>query len=273
MLDKSIIIFEDADLLVIDKPAGVIVNRATSHHQYTLQDFMVDYLSLPPIPADLPVPDEHASREHVFAFRQGLVHRLDKDTSGLILWAKNPDSLANLLSQFQQRTVHKTYLCLTHGLWRDKSGRLTGALARKPTNRQIMAVVPDGRPAVTLYQVTQEFPHFATDKLLSTAKLAGITLHRRDIERLYQGFSLVEMQLLTGRTHQIRAHATNVSHPLVGDTNYLPRRKARLDPLWCPRQFLHAQQLSFTHPTSGEPLTFTTPLPADLRAALTWLQP
>ena len=153
-----------------------------------------------------------------------------------------------------------------------------------------MAVRPDGRPALTLYQVERQFPHFLTEKLLTqlsllattapssviSAKNAGIDqflprLTHRDIEKLYQGFALLTVRPQTGRTHQIRAHLTHLGHPLVGDTTYLPRRKARLDPIWCPRQFLHAATISLTHPASGQPMTFSAPLPADLAATLEFL--
>jgi len=268
------IIFEDDALIVLDKPAGLIVNRATSHHQRSLQELMTEYLHLPTTDGLTP-PDQFAPPQAVFAFRQGLVHRLDKDTSGLILWAKTPASLAALLAQFQARQVRKTYTALVHGLIHDPSGRLNYPLERARANRQIMAVSASGRPALTLYEVTQHYRSFAADdfyrKFCQNQPGPLGKLHARDLQQLYQGFTLLTAHPRTGRTHQIRAHFTHIGHPLVGDTAYLPRRKAHLDPLWCPRQFLHASQIEFTHPVSGAPLTFTSPLPEDLQAALEWL--
>jgi len=267
------IIFEDEDLIVIDKPAGLIVNRATSHQQYSLQAMMTDYLHLPSNDG-LPPPDQFAPPEAVFAFRQGLVHRLDKDTSGLLLWAKNPAALAALLTQFSSRQVHKTYTLLVHGLLRQPTGRINLPLERKRTNRQIMAVSASGRPALTLYEVNEYYRTFAADdfcrKFCGDPAFPRQGLTAAALAQLYQGFTLLTAHPRTGRTHQLRAHFTHLGHPLVGDTAYLPRRKARLDPLWCPHQFLHASQISFTHPRTGTPLTFTSPLPADLHQALQW---
>ena len=266
------IIFEDNDLLVINKPAGMIVNRATSHHETSLQDLMVDYLHLADIPSG-PIPDATAPPEAIFAFRQGMVHRLDKDTSGVILWAKNPTALVALLHQFQKREVHKTYLCLVHGLLNTPEGRINLPLARKATNRQIMSVSPAGRPAITTYQVQSYYHGFDATRLKDLTTPAINDLKPARLAQIYQGFTLLAAQPLTGRTHQIRAHFTHRGHPLVGDTAYLPRRKARLDPLWCPRQFLHAASITFTHPLTKETFTLTTPLPKDLQEALTWLTP
>lgn len=269
------IIFEDDALIVLDKPAGNIVNRATSHQQISLQDQLAAYLHLPDS-AGLPCPDQSAPPEAVFAFRQGMVHRLDKDTSGLLLWAKTPAALAALLTQFQARQVHKTYTLLVHGLINQDSGRINAPLDRKRTNRQIMTVAATGRPALTLYQVQQQYHSFNAHNFLRTFPaenlFPGKKLTVAAINQLYQGFTLLTACPHTGRTHQLRAHFTHLGHPLVGDTAYLPRRKAKLDPLWCPRQFLHATQIEFAHPITGQPLTFTSPLPEDLQKALAWCQ-
>jgi 23S rRNA pseudouridine1911/1915/1917 synthase len=261
------LIYEDHDFLVLDKPAGQIVNSATSHHQISLQDHFRALFGLPAYTAAPTTAD--SSPEEVFLERAGMVHRLDKNTSGLLIWAKNPLALHSLLAQFRLRQVAKTYTCLVHGLFSpsQETSHINLPLARKRTHRQLMAVDPTGRPALTHYRMITAYPHFDTSHLL--------TLHppysSREIDRLYQGFSLLQVTPKTGRTHQIRAHFTHHRHPLVGDTVYLPRRKAHLDPLWCPRQFLHAAQLSLTHPTTGQPLTFTAPLPPDLQSALGYL--
>ena len=267
------IIFEDNDLLVLMKAAGVIVNRATSHQQVSLQDQVSTYLGLTPPPLGLPAPDESTPPEVVFAFRAGMVHRLDKDTSGVILWAKNPPSLANLLRQFQARQVHKTYLCLVHGLEREREGRINLPLDRDRKNRQIMSVCPTGRFALTTYEVINYYRTFDAKRFLAIyqEKFPGKKLTANRLAQIYQGFSLMRAWPHTGRTHQIRAHLTHLGHPLVGDAAYLPRRKAALDHWWCPRQFLHAADIQLCHPFTGSPLHFSAPLPEDLQLALTWL--
>ena len=264
------IIYQDTHLLVINKPAGLIVNSATSHSQVSLQQQLAAYLGLPDPPPDL-IPDQYSSPEQTFLFRQGMVHRLDKDTSGLLLWAKDPDTLSSLLAQFQKRQVAKTYLALCHGILHPDTGRICLPLGRKSGKRQLISVRPDGKPALTYYQVQQLFYHFDATRLLSLLPATPRRYHTRDLQQLYQGFSLLALQPRTGRTHQLRAHLTHLGHPLVADTAYLPARKAKLDPYWCPRQFLHASRLEFTHPSTQQRLTFTSALPSDLQAVLTYL--
>ncbi len=266
---SSFIIFEDEDLLILNKPSGTIVNDAISHHQLSLQTQVATYLDLPPRPSSLTI-NQFSSTTDVWLDRQGMVHRLDKDTSGVMVWAKNPAALKNLLSQFRLRQTQKTYLCLVHGFFgTDKTGRIHLPLGRKTTNRQLMAVTPNGREATTNYQVVQEFHHF---DFLKLKKLhPDFPLGQKDLLKLYQGFSLISAQPKTGRTHQLRAHFTHLKHPLVGDTAYLSRHKAKIDPNWCPRQFLHASSLTLTHPSSGKILTFNAVLPPDLVEVLTFI--
>lgn len=258
---KPQFLYQDDDLLVINKPAGQIVNRATSHRQESLQEYFAQQWHLPLInePAK-----QNASAEDIFLSRQGMVHRLDKDTSGLLLWAKNPPTLVALLQQFQKRQVKKTYQCLVHGFFSDQDGRISLPLARKRTNRKIMAVDPHGREAITLFQVQERYQFNLQHQLPVKNKLLINT---------YQGFSLLLVTPQTGRTHQIRAHLTHLHHPLVGDGAYLSSKKAKLDKLWCERQFLHAYSLTFTHPRNHKKLHFQADLPADLQQALTWLIP
>lgn len=260
MLEPQLL-YQDDDLLVINKPAGQIVNHATSHQQESLQEYFARQWHLPPLsePAE-----QNASAEDIFLSRQGMVHRLDKDTSGLLLWAKNPPTLSALLQQFQKRQVEKTYQCLVHGFFSDQRGRISLPLARKRTNRKIMAVDPQGREAITLFQVQARYQFNPSNNLPVKSKI---------INNTYQGFSLLLVTPQTGRTHQIRAHLTHLHHPLVGDSAYLSSKKAKLDKLWCKRQFLHAYSLSFTHPRSQKKLHFQADLPADLRQALDWLIP
>lgn len=281
---SDLIIYEDADLLVINKPAGLIINQAETHQQVSLQDLVAAYLhfdqlKFDPVAQNLLPADfapQYGTPLDIWQDRRCMVHRLDKDTSGLTVWAKNPPALINLLSQFRQRQINKTYLCLVHGLFSpdQQSGRINLPLGRKLTNRQLMAVTPTGRAAITLYQVKQTFRQFnfaKLNQLVNQLSADQFQLKKRDLEKLYQGFSLVEATLKTGRTHQIRAHFTHLKHPLVGDTSYLSAKKMKIDQLWCPRQFLHATSLEFTHPITQQKLSFTSPLPTDLEQVLTFL--
>jgi len=264
----STIIFEDQDLMVINKAPNIIVNDATSHQSLSLQQQLAHYLQLPPSSTNYTLTINSSPLE-VFQQRQGMVHRLDKNTSGLIVWAKNPPTLMHLLTQFRTRTTNKKYHCLVHGLFNEPSGRIFLPLARKSTNRQIMAVSADGREALTTYQVIDSYAIFNFEKLIN--QFPTSPLKKKHLNQLYQGFSLLEVTLHTGRTHQIRAHFTHLQHPLVGDTAYLSKNKAKIDPLWCSRQFLHASYLAFIHPRTQEKLTFTSPLPQDLQETLIYL--
>lgn len=281
---SDLIIYEDADLLIINKPAGLIINQAETHQQISLQDLVATYLhfdqlTFEPVAQNLLPADfapQYGTPLDIWQERRCMVHRLDKDTSGLTVWAKNPLSLINLLSQFRQRQINKTYLCLVHGLFSpdQQNGRINLPLGRKLSNRQLMAVTPTGRAAVTLYQVKQSFHQFNFVKLNQLAnQLAAdqFQLKKRDLEKLYQGFSLVEVTLKTGRTHQIRAHFTHLKHPLIGDTAYLSPKKIKVDQLWCPRQFLHAASLEFIHPVTQQKMSFSSDLPSDLAQVLTFL--
>jgi len=174
--------------------------------------------------------------------RPGIVHRLDRDTSGLILVAKNEPIRRALQRQFKARQVHKVYVALLDGHLEAAHGRIEAPLGRDPRRRQRMAVVPGGREAITEYRLLASF--------------AG------------GDYSLVEAEPKTGRTHQIRVHFASIGHPVVGDTVY-GRRRTRLP---VPRQFLHAQRLGFTHPLTGQPLEFEAPLPIDLAAVLHLLE-
>ncbi|MDO5561709.1 MAG: pseudouridine synthase [bacterium] len=273
---SDLIIYEDEDVLVINKPAGLIINQAETHQQTSLQTLVASYLQTQTTPTtesylELPTDFDvtYGTPAEIWQQRQGMVHRLDKDTSGLTVWAKSPLALVNLLSQFKNRTVNKSYLCLVHGLFaQEKSGRINLPLGRKLTNRQLMTVTPSGRSALTLYQVKQEWREFDKQKL----KTLIPDIKNKEIDKLYQGFSLIKATPKTGRTHQIRAHLTHLKHPLVGDQAYLSNRKAKLDVLWCSRQFLHAAELSFTQPRTQKVLTFDSPLPTDLQTALTFLK-
>lgn len=275
------ILFEDQDLLVINKPPGVVANRADTHHTESLQDWLEGHLTGASqaqdwetmIPAEFAA--EFGSPTEVWAERVGLVHRLDKDTSGVLILAKNPGSLVNLLHQFKTRQVSKQYTCLTHGKFGMPEAKISFPIGRASQNRQHFTVKADGREAVTEYRVTAFYPGLDLDKLAADLS-ADSGWDLKQLKRrmsIYEGFSLVECKPQTGRTHQIRVHMTHLKHPLVGDLTYLGKKRQTLDPLWCSRHFLHASQITFTHPRSGEVVTVQAPLPEDLEKALGYLLP
>lgn len=221
------IVYEDNNLLVIDKAAGQVVHPAPGHSTGTLVNAILHH-----------VPDLAGVGGEL---RPGIVHRLDKDTSGLLLVAKNDQTHRNLQQQFKARAVHKVYLALLEGILTPRQGTIDAPIGRDPRQRQQMAVIvqpgsKQARPATTRYQV----------------------------QTYFEGYTLVEAEPLTGRTHQIRVHFQFIGFPLVGDRVY-GHRKQRVA---CPRQFLHAQRLSFQLPGSGEYIEFFSPLPADLQAIL-----
>ncbi len=225
------IIFQDTAILVLDKPAGWVVNRAeTTQGEETVQDWLDNNFQFP-----------------IFNFqtlRNGIVHRLDKETSGLLLVAKTPEVFANLQAQFKQRKVHKKYLALVHGKIDPAQGVIKAAISRSPFDRKKFGIFLGGREAETRYKTIFNFQFSIFKK---------------------EEFTLLELEPKTGRTHQIRVHLQYLGHPIVGDEKYGGRKTARSDRKWCPRQFLHASYLSFNHPQTGKRVEFSSNLPADLR--------
>lgn len=218
------ILYEDDDLLVVDKPVGMTTHPAPGNPTHTLVNALLSHL-----PA-LPESDNPA--------RPGIVHRLDKDTSGLILIAKTREALANLSAQFKSREVKKAYIALVKGRVTPKSGIIDAPIGRDRAHRQKMSVSDAGRPARTAFTVL----------------------------RYLDRYTLVEARPETGRTHQIRVHFASVGHPIVGDATY--GTKSEL----VGRQFLHAQRLSFKLPSTGKTVEFTSPLPPDLQSVLDKLE-
>ena len=216
------ILFEDADLLIVDKPAGLVVHPAHGHTSGTLVNGLLAHAG------SLPAAG--------LAFRPGIVHRLDKDTSGLLVVAKTPVALADIQTQFKRGVVTKAYLALVAGRPKEDAGIVDLPLGRDPRNRQRMTVVAAGRPSRTHWRVQEELP----------------------------GYTLLAVRLETGRTHQIRVHLRAAGHPIVGDQVYGEQRHAQ----GLRRQFLHAYHLEIRQPTSGQPLAFDSPLPPDLTAVL-----
>lgn len=214
------IVYEDADVIVIDKPAGLTVHPAAGHPSGTLVNALLAHC-----------PDLAGIRG---SLRPGIVHRLDKDTSGLMMVAKSDAAQQHLSAQIKRREITKGYLALVHGHLSPERGMIEGPIGRHPRDRKKMAIVSTGREARTFYEVKE---------------------YRGDC-------TFVEVRPETGRTHQIRVHLASIGHPLVGDALY--GRKSEL----LSRQFLHAHRLGFRLPSIDEYVEFTTELPADLRRVL-----
>lgn len=232
------IIYEDDSILVVAKSAGQTVNRAeTTKGEMTLQDELEEYLGIKRWAAPL---------RQDFEGRTGIVHRLDKNTSGVLVVAKTPEAFTNLQAQFKGREVAKEYLALVHGEIKEKEGRIEASIARNPKDRMRFAVVPGGRKAVTEYEVVRSQESVASS----------------------EEFSYLRVKPLTGRTHQIRVHLKYIGHPVVSDSLYLSRKQLNEDRQWCPRIFLHAESLGFTHPQTEAWVRFEVELPQDLQKAL-----
>jgi 23S rRNA pseudouridine1911/1915/1917 synthase len=223
------IVYEDAELIVIDKPAGLVVHPGAGVPDRTLMNGLLAHC-----PALAGVP------------RAGIVHRLDKDTSGLLVVAKTPAAQTSLVRQLQARSVRRDYLALVLGV-PSAAGKVEAPVGRHPVLRTRMAVVATGKPALTHYRV----------------RCAGA------------GWSLLECSLETGRTHQIRVHLASIGHPVLGDPTYLGRAGTRAVPAPARtfrRQALHAARLALTHPVSGAHMTWECAPPADFVALLSALQ-
>ena len=244
------IIFEDEHILVLEKPPGLVVDKSQTQASGTLENWLEGRQSKVSSPQ---------------IERQGIVHRLDKDTSGLILVAKTQPALENLQNQFQERVVKKEYLALVHGLIREP-GIVKGAIDRNPEKREKFTVLETGKEAVTEYTPISDFKFSISNFQLIFNDLNKIQL--RKLERMnYNQFTLVRCFPKTGRTHQIRVHLKYIGHPIVSDATYCGRKMYRLDTRWCPRQFLHAVKIGFKHPVSGEWMEFESGLPEDLEKA------
>jgi 23S rRNA pseudouridine1911/1915/1917 synthase len=233
------VVYEDRDLIVVNKPPGLVVHPAPGHRGGTLLNALLAHC-----------PELKEIGE---VSRPGLVHRLDKDTSGLLVAAKTELAQQSLVRQFQGREVRKQYLALVWGRLPQKEGRIEGIVGRHPTQRQKMSVhAPRGKEAVTLWRVAREFPGPLT---------------------------LVELTPKTGRTHQLRVHLASLGHPVLGDATYgggvsrlksAPPKLLGLRPL-VRRQMLHAWKLGFTHPRSGEAVNWEAPLPEDFQKVVDYL--
>ena len=231
------ILHEDEEVVVVNKAAGLVVHPAAGVHSGTLANALAFHFQ--------------KLTERGGSQRPGIVHRLDRDTSGVMVVAKTARAHENLSEQFRARTVFKSYVALVHGATKEEKGKVEEPLARDPRNRTRMAVARGGRAALSLWRVRQRFTRF----------------------------TLLDVQIKTGRTHQIRVHLAWAKHPVVGDETYgagrdktiaAPALRARVAALG--RQFLHAERLGFHHPSTGEWLGFAAPLPPELADFLETLE-
>jgi len=230
------IVFEDDHIIVINKPAGLVVHPAAGVNSGTLANALAYHFQ---------------QLANAGSIRPGIVHRLDKDTSGLLVAAKTEAAHESLGDQFRAREVFKSYVALVYGAVKQPSGRIEQPIARDPRNRTRMAIVSGGRGALSLYK----------------------TRHS------YDAFTLLDVELKTGRTHQIRVHLAWLKHPVVADELYGGGRENSVRDVQLracirklKRQFLHAEQLGFKHPQTGEPMKFVAPLPAELTQFLEALE-
>ena len=239
------VVYEDADVLVINKPAGLVVHPGHGNYEHTLLNALAYYFQQTQAHLDINNPEI------------GLVHRIDKDTSGLLLIAKTPEAKTDLGKQFFDHTTERTYNALVWGTFTEESGTITGALARDTRDRTIYRIYdldenPNAKEAITHWRVLERFPYV----------------------------TLVECRLETGRTHQIRVHMKSIGHPLFADEKYggmeiLKGLRTQKYSQYihncfalCPRQVLHATTLGFTHPRTGERMFFDSPWPADIEALI-----
>ena len=247
------IVFEDDYLAVINKPAGMVVhpgagvpngtlaNAIAWHFKFQISDFKARDRN-----TDIDIQDSKKqirNPKSKIQNRVGIVHRLDKNTSGLIVVAKNELTHEKLAAQFHDRRVQKSYVALVHGFVRKLTGKIDEPIARDRSNRVKMAVEKNGRNAVSIYKVRQRF----------------------------EKFSLVDVNIKTGRTHQIRVHLSHINHPIIGDETYnagrdnqIPDAQLRKAIREMNRFFLHAEKLSFTHPVTKELMDFSQPMPDEL---------
>jgi 23S rRNA pseudouridine1911/1915/1917 synthase len=231
------IVYEDEEIIVVNKPAGMVTHPGAGAASGTLANGLVYYLNR--------IGRQPPRRGG--ASRPGIVHRLDVGTSGLIVVAKTDRAHLNLAEQFESRSVMKAYTAMVYGVVRGDSGKIEAPVGRDPRNRVKMAVTRDGRQATTLYRVVERFDEF----------------------------TLLDLEIKTGRTHQIRVHLAHIKHPVVADSTYgagransIKSAKLRAAVARLGRPFLHAARLGFTHPATGEGMEFTAQIPTELRAFL-----
>ncbi|MBA3724020.1 MAG: RluA family pseudouridine synthase [Candidatus Levybacteria bacterium] len=244
-----VILYEDEDLLVVNKPAGMTVNRATTtKNEITVQDWAEKHIGIQTdgVVENKKFGEEGWDPELDFYSRGGIVHRLDKETSGVLILAKNPQAFVKLQKQFHDRTVKKAYVAFAHGSIAPDEGEISVPVGRLPWDKNKFGILPGGKESKTLYKVLKVYLNTKTKEKLT----------------------LVEMYPQSGRTHQIRVHLKYINHPIFADFLYAGRKTSRDDRKVLPRVFLHAAKITFNQPTTEKLLTFEASLPDELSACL-----
>ncbi|MBI2327341.1 RluA family pseudouridine synthase [Candidatus Curtissbacteria bacterium] len=277
MLKTARIVFEDEQILVVDKPAGVVVNRAGTIKEETVQDWLAENFQF-----------------SIFNFqnsRHGIVHRLDRETSGLLLVAKTQKAFDFLQKEFRERQVKKEYIALVHGKVKEREGSIEAKIGRigkfgkfgvikeryhnvrvsgwGVDGRRITITSDRGKESKTDYKKVSsfQFPVSSLEKMVgqfTKSRVSYLKHHAVD-------YTLLNVFPKTGRTHQIRVHLKSIGHPVVSDLIYAPGKLLKFDLMWCPRLFLHASKLVFSHPKSRKKVQFSSDLPNDLKQALSFL--
>ena len=230
------IIFEDSELMVINKPVGYVVNNAETITSPTIQDMVSDKIDV-----DLNENDDEKSE---FSSRGGIVHRLDKDTSGLLLVAKNENAFTNLQSQFKNRTVKKTYIAVVFGVVAEQAVEVDAPIKRNLRDRMKYAIVADGKEAQTRFEKIKSF-------------------HLNE-----STYTILNAYPKTGRTHQIRVHLAALNHAIVGDPIYSSSKQRDVAKTLFNRMMLHSNKITFTHPVTHNQMSYEAPLPPEFTVCL-----
>lgn len=252
------IIFEDEWVLIVNKPAGLVVNRSETNSGGTLQDFLSDYF--------------HLGDKFGIGDRAGIVHRLDRETSGLLVVAKTKAAFANLQDQFKQRDIKKEYSAMVHGLLKEDEGVVESKIARIGSFGKFGVVErrSEGRESRTDFKVEGRYK--IQDKLIQGYAIGqghNLTKARINYLKRHAGYySLLRVFPKTGRTHQIRVHLKSIGNPVVSDLIYGPHKLVKFDLTWCKRLFLHAAYLEFIHPKTKKKVSFSLDLPKELKNAI-----
>jgi 23S rRNA pseudouridine1911/1915/1917 synthase len=231
------IVLDDDGVVVIDKPAGMVVNNSQTNKELTVQEWFVNRtptLKFPP-------PESGGGSGREYWDKGGVVHRLDKETSGLLILAKTPEAYENLKQQFLERKTVKKYVALVHGILNPEAGIISEPIERNPK---------------------------AWGKFTIGTDLSRMAITEWSVREKYKDYSVVDLMPMTGRTHQLRVHLKHLGHSIVGDPLYAGDKVLKIDQTLCPRMFLHAYALQFTHPTTGKLVALEIELPSELKQTL-----
>ena len=249
------VLFEDSDIIVVNKPAGLVVHPAAGHTSGTLVNALLYHCDdLGGVGGEL---------------RPGIVHRLDKNTSGVMVAVKNDHAFASLVRQFKSGNVRKEYLAIVYGIPDPTAGRIETLIARSRHDRKKMCALPASVAGVNSCTLAN------SRSAGQAGKIGRLAVTHYKVEEIFDGICLMRLKIETGRTHQIRVHMTHVGHPVVGDTQYGRRRNAEwrmANAEWARekvgRQMLHAELLAFRHPREGKKMEFRAPMPEDMKTLL-----